>query len=154
MIPGHGAAIWFQADKPGTYFGQCAEFCGFQHAQMRLVVVAESPDKFEAWQSSQMQPAAQPTTDLQKRGQQVFLSGTCAFCHTVEGTMARAHLGPDLTHVASRAKLAAGSIPNATGHLAGWIVDPQKIKPGANMPPNPLNPEDLRALLEYLSNLK
>jgi cytochrome c oxidase subunit 2 len=101
-----------------------------------------------------MRPAADPTTDLQKRGQQVFLGGTCAFCHTVEGTMARARLGPDLTHVASRAKLAAGSIPNATGHLAGWIVDPQKIKPGANMPPNPLGPEDLRALIEYLSNLK
>jgi cytochrome c oxidase subunit 2 len=154
MIPGHQASLWLNADREGTYFGQCAEFCGFQHAQMRLVVVAESPEKFEAWQNSQRQTAAEPQTDRQRRGQQVFLGGTCAFCHTIEGTMARSRVGPDLTHVASRAKLAAGSLPNTTGHLAGWILDPQQIKPGVRMPPNPLKPDDLHALLDYLSILK
>ena len=154
MIPGHDASIWFKADRPGTFFGQCAEFCGFQHAQMRLVVVAESPAEFEAWQESQRQTAAEPQTDRQRRGREIFLGGTCAFCHTIEGTMARSRVGPDLTHVASRASLAAGSLPNTTGHLAGWILDPQQIKPGSRMPPNPLKPEDLHALLDYLSILK
>jgi cytochrome c oxidase subunit 2 len=154
MIPGHQTSIWLKADREGTYFGQCAEFCGLQHAQMRLVVVAESTEKFQAWLDSQRKPATQPTTPRQKRGQEVFLRGTCALCHTIDGTDARARVGPNLTHVASRPKLAAGAIDNVTGHLAGWVLDPQKIKPGVRMPPNPMNPSDLHALLDYLSTLK
>lgn len=154
MIPGHGATVWIKGDRPGTYFGQCAEFCGLQHAQMRLVVVVESAEQFEAWQASQRRPANPPATARQTQGQHVFLGGTCALCHTIAGTPAGSRVGPDLTHFASRATLAAGSLPNTTGHLAGWILDPQKIKPGAKMPPNPLNPDDLHALLEYLSTLK
>lgn len=154
MIPGHSTTIWLQADHPGTYEGQCAEFCGAQHAQMRLMVVAQSPREYQTWYDAQLKSAAEPSTDQQRKGQQVFLSSSCILCHTIRGTTAGARLGPDLTHIASRTRIAANSLPNTPGHLAGWIVDPQKIKPGVIMPQNNLAPEDLRALLEYLEALK
>lgn len=154
IIPGHGASLYLKADRPGRYFGQCAEFCGHQHAKMRFIVVAQSPEEFEKWRSAQLQPAREPTTEMQQRGQEVFLGSTCIMCHTIAGTHARGTVGPNLTHVASRERLAAGSIPNAPGHLAGWITDPQKIKPGVRMPQHQLDPLDLRALLEYLESLK
>jgi cytochrome c oxidase subunit II len=154
MIPGHGAQLFLRADEPGTYFGQCAEFCGPQHAKMRFTVVAESPQAYETWRAAQLQPAAPPTTDGQKRGLEVFQGSTCVMCHTISGTSARGRVGPNLTHVASRDKIAAGSLPNTPGHLAGWIADPQKIKPGVRMPQHNLSPGDLRALLEYLEGLK
>ena len=154
MIPGHPTSIWIRADKPGTYDGQCAEFCGFQHAKMRFQVIAESPEKFEAWREASRQPATRPTADLQIRGQQVFLAATCPMCHTVNGTPARSRVGPPLTHLASRSRIAAGSLPNTKGHLAGWVMDPQKIKPGVRMPQHNFEPNDLHALLEYLTSLK
>ena len=154
LVPGHRTTIWLQADRPGTYWGQCAEYCGLQHALMRLVVVAEPEDVFDAWLKGQRQSAAEPATDSEKHGQQVFLSTTCVMCHTITGTIAGGRVGPDLTHLASRSILAAGAIPNARGHLAGWIADPQTIKPGAKMPQNPLPPEDLRDLVDYLEALK
>ena len=153
-FPDHDSAIWLRADKEGTYDGQCAEFCGYQHAQMRLQVIAESEDKFQQWLQSARKNAPDPQTEAQKRGQQVFLGTTCVMCHTIQGTNAGARLGPNLTHVASRKRIAAGTLPNTKGHLAGWIVDPQKIKPGVRMPQNPLNPQDLNALLEYIESLK
>jgi cytochrome c oxidase subunit 2 len=154
VFPDHETSIWLQADREGVYDGQCAEFCGAQHAQMRMQLVAENEEKFNQWLSNQRKPATQPATDVQKKGQQVFLSNTCIMCHTISGTQAAARLGPNLSHVASRQRIAAGTLPNTPGHLAGWIVDPQKIKPGTRMPQNPLNPDDLRALLEYLQSLK
>jgi cytochrome c oxidase subunit 2 len=154
MIPGHDAVIWFQADKPGLFRGQCAEYCGLQHAHMALWVVAETPDKYQAWLEGQRGAAHQPATDSEGRGQAVFLNTTCVMCHTIQGTRAGATIGPNLTHVASRSSIAAGTLPNTRGHLSGWVVDPQGIKPGTRMPPNPLKADDLQALLDYLQSLK
>jgi cytochrome c oxidase subunit II len=154
LVPGHPTSVWLRADQVGTYWGECGEFCGYQHAQMRLLVVAEPAEQFKSWLDGQRQPGAEPADDMQKRGQQVFVSASCLMCHAIQGTPAYGRVGPDLTHVGSRRILAAGAIPNMPGHLAGWISDPQRIKPGAKMPQNSLNPKDLRALLEYLEHLK
>jgi cytochrome c oxidase subunit 2 len=154
LIPGHPTETWFQADREGLYHGQCAEYCGHQHAHMRLVVVAESPAAFEAWYAAQQRPAPPPATPLERRGQAVFLASTCVMCHAVAGTDARGRVGPDLTHVAGRTHLGAGSIPNSRGHLAGWVSDPGGVKPGVRMPPNPFSPGDLQALLAYLASLQ
>src|SRR5207253_1238013 len=142
--------IWLRADKPGLYWGECAEFCGYQHAQMRIDVIAEPPEKFAAWLESQRRSAPKPANEVQARGQAVFLQGSCLMCHAVQGTPARGRVGPDLTHVASRQALGAGAVANVPGHMAGWIIDPQHIKPGVRMPPNSLTPQDLRCLLEYM----
>jgi cytochrome c oxidase subunit 2 len=154
LIPGQDNYLWLAADRPGLYRGQCAEFCGLQHAHMALFVVAEPREQFEGWAASQRQPAAEPTSDQQKRGRQVFLRGPCVMCHTVHGTQAQAITGPDLTHVASRHSIAAGRLPNTRGHRAGWIADPQTQKPGNQMPPIILPPQDFQALLSYLDILK
>jgi cytochrome c oxidase subunit II len=154
LVPGHPTIVQFRATQPGNFRGQCAEYCGVQHAHMRFVVVAEPEDKFAAWYKSQQQSAPEPADDFQKRGREIFVTTTCILCHTVQGTPARGTVGPDLTHVASRYMLAAGAMTNNLGHLAGWIVDPQKIKPGVLMPQNNLSPQDLRALLAYLETLK
>jgi cytochrome c oxidase subunit 2 len=154
LIPGHDAVLWLQADKPGVFRGQCAEYCGLQHAHMAFWVVAEPPTRFAAWLNQQRGEAVQPSTSSEQRGQQVFLSSPCIMCHTIQGTPAGATVGPDLTHIASRSYIAAGTLPNTRGQLAGWIVDSQAIKPGNRMPPNSLNPDDLQALLDYLQSLK
>jgi cytochrome c oxidase subunit II len=154
LIPGHPATTVVRADRAGTFYGQCAEFCGLQHGNMRLMVVAEEPNAFRAWLDAQRQPAPQPSNDVQKRGQRVFMASTCATCHQIQGTNAGGRFGPDLTHVAGRGILAAGAVPNTRGHRAGWIVDPQRLKPGCRMPQNNLRPEDLNALLEYIDTLK
>ncbi|MEN3291762.1 MAG: cytochrome c oxidase subunit [Burkholderiales bacterium] len=154
MIPGRTSTIQLRADKPGVYRGQCAEFCGFEHALMAFNVIADTAEQYEAWAEQQRQPAPEPADELQKHGRQVFLTTTCVMCHTIQGTTANATFGPDLTHIASRQTLAAGSLPNTAQHLAGWIVDPQKFKPGANMPANPLPPDDMQALLAYMGALK
>jgi cytochrome c oxidase subunit 2 len=153
-IPGKDSSVLLQADRPGFYRGQCAEFCGAQHAHMGLDVIAESPQQFSAWINAQRSPAAQPSTDSQKRGQQVFLTSPCIMCHTIQGTSANAVVGPNLTHVASRSTIAAATLDNNRGNLSGWVVDSQSIKPGNHMPPNSLNPDDLQALLDYLQSLK
>lgn len=154
LIPGHTSSFVIQADRPGTYEGQCAEFCGLQHAKMRLSLTAVPEAEFIRWADSQRRAAKPPSTPLELRGQQVFLAGTCAMCHAISGTPAKGRSAPDLTHVGSRRMLAANSIPNAIGHMAGWIVDPQSIKPGNNMPSNPLPSDDLEALVAYLQSLK
>jgi cytochrome c oxidase subunit 2 len=153
LIPGHPNVITVQAERAGIYYGQCAEFCGLQHAHMRLVVVAEEPEKFTTWLDAQRQPANPPKDELAQRGQQVFLSQPCAFCHNISGTEASGTLAPDLTHMASRLTLAAGSVPNTRGNLAGWIVDSQHVKPGNMMPSISLSSDDLQALLAYLGGL-
>ncbi|MBD0372121.1 MAG: cytochrome c oxidase subunit II [Pyrinomonadaceae bacterium] len=154
LIPGKDTTLMFQADRPGVYRGQCAEYCGLQHAHMAFIVVAESEEQFAAWREAQINPALEPQSDSEKRGQQVFLSSPCIMCHTVRGTQAGSLIGPDLTHVGSRQTIAAATLPNTRGHLSGWIVDSQSVKPGNRMPPNSLNPEDLQALLDYLQSLK
>jgi cytochrome c oxidase subunit 2 len=154
LIPGRTAILRLRADKPGVYRGQCAEFCGLEHAMMALQVSAEPPAQYEAWAAGQRQPAPAPATEQQQRGQQVFLGTTCVMCHRIAGTTAQARLGPDLSHLASRRTIAAGMLPNNRGHLAGWIADPQSLKPGVNMPANALPADDLQALLAYLETLK
>ena len=154
LIPGNENSLWFQADSAGVYRSECAEYCGHQHAKMAMIVVAESPDSFARWLTAQRDTAHTPADSLTLRGQEVFLSSSCVMCHSVAGTPAGSRVGPDLTHLASRATIAAGTLPNTRGNLAGWIVDPQRIKPGAKMPPNQLDPDDLQALLAYLETLR
>jgi cytochrome c oxidase subunit 2 len=154
LIPGHVTATWFQADKPGIYRGQCAEFCGHQHAKMIITIVAEPRPQFENWYRAQLLPAPPMTDSLTRRGEAVFMSHSCSVCHTVGGTRALSNVGPPLTHIGSALTIAAGSLPNTRGNLAGWILDPQQIKPGVKMPPNPLSGPDLQALLAYLENLR
>jgi cytochrome c oxidase subunit 2 len=155
LLPGHDNNIWLRADQEGEFYGQCAEFCGHQHAHMRFLVIAEPEAKFNAWLEAQRRPAPQPASDASaSRGQQVFLNAPCIMCHTVRGTDAAASVAPDLTHLASRKTIAAGTLPLTPAHLAGWITNSQEIKPGNRMPPVPLPPEDLQALLSYLESLK
>jgi cytochrome c oxidase subunit 2 len=154
LVPGRLNELWLQADRPGVYRGQCAEYCGVQHAKMAFVVVVDPPDVFERWLAANRAPAPAPATPEQARGKDVIERGPCAMCHTIAGTSAGGRTAPDLTHVASRSTLGAGSIPNTRGHLAGWIADPQQIKPGNRMPPQALTGEDLQAVLAYMETLK
>lgn len=154
LIPGHDATLILRADRPGIYRGQCAEFCGYQHAHMNLSLVVDPPAEFAAWLDHQRAPAREPTTPLEERGRAVFLAGPCALCHTVQGTAAAATAGPDLTHVAARGTLASGTLPNGADPLRSWIADPQSIKPGSYMPRTALSPGDLDALVAYLGGLK
>jgi cytochrome c oxidase subunit II len=154
QIPGDENSLWFQADSAGTYRGMCAEYCGHQHAKMAFIMVAEQPDDFAAWLTRQRDTAATPTDSVARRGREVFLASSCVMCHTIGGTPAGSRIGPDLTHLASRSTIAAGTLPNTRANLMGWIVDPQVIKPGAKMPPNRLSGPDLSALVTYLETLK
>jgi cytochrome c oxidase subunit 2 len=154
LIPGQENTTWITARRAGTYRGQCAEFCGLQHAHMALLVVAEDRAAFDGWAARQRQSAPEPTGDEEKRGKALFLAGPCVLCHSVRGTSAGATMGPDLTHVASRLTIGAGRLPNTPGHLAGWIVDPQGQKPGNQMPTNLMTGEELQAMLRYLATLQ
>jgi cytochrome c oxidase subunit II len=154
LIPGQDNTIWLQADEAGVFRGQCAEFCGLQHALMAFLVVAQPPEEFTSWLEQQRQPAATPTEPIFERGQEVFLRSQCVLCHTVRGTGAFSQVGPDLTHIGGRRTLAAATIPNTPGSMAAWIVDPQHIKPGTLMPATILPPEDLQVLLTYLESLR
>jgi cytochrome c oxidase subunit 2 len=154
LIPGHTTSTWLRADTAGVYRGQCAEFCGAQHAKMIALVIAEPRDKFEAWYNSQLDSAKAPSDSVTTRGQQVFLKSACAVCHTISGTRAGGRIGPVLSHIGSRTTLASGWLRNTPGNLGGWIVDPQGIKPGTKMPPNNIDPADLQALITYLESLK
>jgi cytochrome c oxidase subunit II len=153
LIPGHENHTVLRADRPGTYRGQCAEFCGFQHAHMGIVVIAEPLERFQAWLDAQRAPGRDPSDDAGWTGRHILESRSCALCHAVRGAEANATVGPDLTHLASRATLAAGTVANTDDALAQWILDPQHVKPGANMPPTPLRPEELQALVHYLRSL-
>jgi cytochrome c oxidase subunit 2 len=153
-IPGQTSTQWFVVDEPGTWRGQCAEFCGYQHAHMAFTVVAEPAEQFDAWYEAGLRPAAAPAAPAQQRGHDVFLTSSCVLCHTVSGTPAGGRVGPDLTHVASRGTIAAGTLENNKGNLMGWVSDPSAIKPGTRMPPNPMSPDDLEALVAYLQSLK
>jgi cytochrome c oxidase subunit II len=153
LIPIHPTTIYFEADKPGIYWGQCAEFCGFQHAKMRFSVVAETREEFDSWLNAQRTAPSSPADTVAARGLELFKTGVCAQCHTVQGT-SNGRVGPDLTHVASRPYIAAGSYQNTREHLAQWISDPQAIKPGIQMPMNQYSDEDLNSLVTYIESLK
>jgi cytochrome c oxidase subunit II len=154
LLPGYQNAFWIQVDQPGRYWGQCSEYCGLQHAHMAFEVVAEPADQFSQWLAQQQKPAVQPDDEITTRGQQVFLTHSCVLCHTIRGTDAGSRVGPDLTHVGARNRIAAGTLQNTSGALAGWISDPQNIKPGTQMPPNPLGADDLQSLVAYLKSLQ
>jgi cytochrome c oxidase subunit II len=154
LIPGRNNSLTLTAQQPGIYRGQCAEFCGLQHAHMALFVIAEPSASFERWRQAQLQPAMAPSDPQHIAGQKVFTSKPCASCHTIQGTSASATIGPDLTHVASRSYIAAGLLPTTRGSLAAWIADPQTLKPGNNMPAVPLTAAELAAVSAYLADLK
>jgi cytochrome c oxidase subunit 2 len=155
VIPNRTNVMWVDPSDPGLYLGQCAQYCGTQHAKMLLRVYAQSPEDFAAWVRQQQKPASQdfsgnPTA---VEGQAVFLHNACINCHTVAGTVASGRFGPDLTHLASRDTLASGPIPNTPENLKKWINDPNAMKPGALMPSMHLNDHDLTVLTAYLTTL-
>jgi cytochrome c oxidase subunit II len=154
LIPGQDNVLSFTAKEAGKYRGQCAEFCGWQHAQMAFFVVAESPKQFDAWRASQLNAGSTPSAKEAVLGEAIFMTRGCALCHTVRGTTAGGRSGPDLTHVASRLTLAAGTLPNSHDNLAEWIADPQKFKPGNKMPKVALKQPELDAVVVYLWNNK
>jgi cytochrome c oxidase subunit 2 len=154
LLPGYQNAFWMQVDQPGIYGGQCAEFCGHQHAHMGFSIVAQNSEEFSKWLEQQRKPAEPPRDPQAARGLEVFSSHACVMCHTIRGTTAASRVGPDLTHLASRHMIAAETLPNTPGALAGWILDPQTVKPGNHMAPNPMDPDDLNALLAFLQDLK
>lgn len=153
-IPGHESQLWLRADQPGIYRGQCAEYCGHQHAHMAFVVIAEPADQFERWIQAQRQTAHQPATDQEHRGLQLVQQSACVMCHTIRGTTAGARTAPDLTHLASRSTIGAGVLPRTPDHLTQWISNPQAIKPGTRMPALSFSPEDRAAIVAYLEQLR
>ena len=152
-IPGQTNAIELDADAVGSYRGQCAEFCGVQHAHMGLVVVAEPAAQFRQWLAGQARPAVPPATVAARRGQEIFTSAGCQSCHAIRGTSASGDVGPDLTHLASRRTLGALTIPNTREYLRSWIVGSQQVKPGNQMPDMNLSGRELQELLAYLEGL-
>lgn len=154
LMPGYETEVMMQVDQPGRWRGQCAEYCGEQHAHMSFYMVAESKSEFQNWLSAQAESSVSPSTPQVAHGQHVFLSHACVLCHTIRGTAAGSRVGPDLTHLASRSTIAAGMLPNTIGNLGGWIMNAQSIKPGCRMPPNQLSGPELQDLLAYLETLK
>lgn len=152
MIPGRTNAMWIKADRPGTYRGQCAEFCGLQHANMIVYVVAEPRAEFDEWITDQRRVRPEPTEPILARGLEIFLAH-CAGCHAIRGTDADGTVGPELSDVSSRLTLGAGAIEHTPEAMRRWIRDPQDIKPGVIMPPFDLPEEDLDALVAYLETL-
>jgi cytochrome c oxidase subunit II len=153
LIPGQTNVTWLQADRPGVYRGQCSQFCGQQHAHMIFSVFADAPDAFETWRADQLRAAFQPASDDARSGEQRFI-GRCGACHTVRGTLANGHVGPDLTHLMSRTTIAGGELPNNPGFLSGWIANPQNLKPGSLMPNPELSGPDLVSIRSFLVTLK
>ena len=154
-VPGQPNHIWLQADKPGVYIGTCSEFCGIQHAWMRILVVAEEPSKFEEWQRAQLQPGLATTSEAAAKGLALFQTSTCINCHAIRGVPgADARVAPDLTHVASRRQLGAGILENTPANMRLWLKNPQHIKPGALMPDFNFTDQELDQLGEYLSTLR
>jgi cytochrome c oxidase subunit II len=155
MIPGRTNRLVLRADRPGTFRGQCAEYCGGQHAMMALYVVATPEAEFRSWLANQARPARSAGNPELKRGEELFFRGGCGHCHTVRGTGADGTIGPDLTHVGSRRSLAAGIMNNHVGTMAGWIAGSQDLKPGNAMPDTATyTGAELRALAAWLSSLE
>jgi cytochrome c oxidase subunit 2 len=155
LIPGLPNYIRLEASSPGQYDGQCAEYCGAQHAHMRLQVVAQAPDEYSAWLDRQRQPAAEPQSQEAIAGKQLFEAGPCSLCHQIRGTLAGGRVAPDLTHMGGRKKLAANSFPNNDAYLEAWVTHAQSLKPAALMPDlTQFTGEQLRDLVAYLRQLQ
>jgi cytochrome c oxidase subunit 2 len=152
-IPGLVNQQWIEADKPGRYWGDCAEFCGDQHAHMAFEIVAQTQPDFQAWEGHQQETAQPPANENTIAGQKVFMTN-CAACHTIRGTAASGAYAPDLTHLQSRRLIAAGLLTNTPDHVADWVAHAQELKPSALMPDTVLKPADAAALIAYLSTLK
>lgn len=153
MLPGIDSTIEFRADRAGVYRGQCAEFCGAEHALMALFVTADDPAQYGRWAAHQRADATPPASPLALRGQQLFERADCAQCHTVRGTSANGQLGPDLTHLMSRRTIAAGTLVNDRANLEAWLRDPQRYKPQTSMPAARFSSTDLEAVVAWLSTL-
>jgi cytochrome c oxidase subunit II len=153
VIPGHLNQTWFNVTESGRYQGECAEYCGTEHAKMRFIVEAETAEQFQAWVKQQQSPPVQMTGDA-AAGEQIFMSGVCGTCHAVQGTKAKGMVGPDLTHFASRMTFAGSSLDISPQNLSAWLADPSKLKSGAKMPNLGLSPDKISALVSYLENLK
>jgi cytochrome c oxidase subunit 2 len=153
VIPGQTNVTWLQADKPGTYRGQCGEYCGLQHAHMSMYVVADTPADYAAWADRQRSAASSASTERLQSGQRIFVRN-CGACHAVRGTGAGGILGPDLTHLKSRQTIAAGLLPNTPGNLSAWIANAQALKPGTRMPTMAVSGPELSAIVAYLDTLK
>ncbi len=153
-IPAHTNRMHFTVDSAGEYGGQCTQFCGEEHAQMRFSVVGVSAAEFQAWAANQQQPASAPSGDAATRGQKAFMSGACVSCHTIGGTSAAGKIGPNLTHLASRNFIAGGVLYLTEDNLKLWIQNPQAIKLGAIMPNLGLAPDTVSDMAAYLSTLK
>ena len=155
MIPGRTTRLRIQSSEEGTFRAVCAEYCGGQHALMALVVVAQNPQAFAAWLAHQARPASEPEDPFLRLGKEAFFKGDCHTCHVIRGTAANGQDGPDLTHVGSRATLAAGTLNNHIGTMGGWIAGTQEVKPGAKMPATLIyTGTELRALSAWLESLE
>ena len=151
-VPGRSSKIWMQADAPGTYVGACAEYCGVQHAWMRILVVAESEADFAAWEKKTLTPPPAPVAEDAARGAKLFASMTCIKCHNIGND--GASVAPDLTHIASRTTLGAGVAPNNPTTLAHWLKSPGDVKPGCHMPDANLSDQDTSDLVAYFETLQ
>ena len=155
LIPNKTNHMWVEPHQPGTYLGQCAEYCGTQHAHMLLRIVAEPPEQFARWVEQQRQNApAVPADSAAAAGRRVFLGTACISCHTVGGTVATGRYGPDLTHLMSRETIGAGVAPNTRERLRAWVQNPDDLKHGVLMPAMQLDDEQLDQLVEYLLTLR
>ena len=154
MIPGRVNQLTIRADEPGRYDGKCTEYCGIQHANMEFTVVAQTPEEYAEWAREMAEPAEEPETVAELAGYETFMTSSCIGCHAIAGTPAVSEIGPSLTHFARRQMLGAGVAPNDRGHLGGWVVNAQALKPGAEMPPADIEAADLDALLTYLESLE
>ena len=152
LIPNKVNTMWIDPEKPGLYLGQCAQYCGTQHAKMLIRVYADAPATFAAWVAAQQHPAIQSAAASE--GSAVFQHNACVSCHTISGTTAKGTFGPDLSHVASRATIASGSVPNTPENLRAFVDDPAHFKPGALMPAMHLSDHDLNAVTQYLLTLR
>jgi cytochrome c oxidase subunit II len=155
LIPGHTNFVRLEANRTGSFPGQCAEYCGAQHAHMRLLLLAQPPDEYAAWVEQQLKPAFEPSTPLAVAGEQTFIDGPCVMCHQIRGTIAGGRVGPDLTHVGSRQYLAANTLPNNDAYLEAWITHAQSFKPEAQMPDlTQFDGRQLQGLVAYLRQLQ
>jgi cytochrome c oxidase subunit 2 len=152
LIPNRTNEMWIEPHETGVYVGQCAQYCGTQHAKMLLRVIVESPEEFEKWAAAQKNPAAQAGNVA--HGREVFEGTACVNCHTVAGTNAHGKFGPDLTHLMSRETIAAGAAQNTREDLRAWIKDPDTIKPGALMPAMQMSEADIDAVTDYMRSLR
>jgi cytochrome c oxidase subunit 2 len=153
MIPGINNRVLLYSSRTGVFRGQCSQFCGLQHANMAMYVVVQPRSQFNAWLSNMAAPARRPASPQARAGENLFMNAQCASCHQIRGTPAQATVGPDLTHMATRATLAAATIPNNPAKLAAWIRDPQAIKPGVRMPDLGLSNGEITELVSFLEGL-